>query len=84
MHMLLEHSLPVPMSALFAYAILQWNGDMAVLKDISFLCAAAPGEVQLMSQWPTDAEDFMRRKDEPLLKGLTLEYFDKLVWPSRC
>ena len=79
LYILREHSLPVPMSTVFAYALLLPNGDVSVLDDADYLRAAAPGEARLLNEWPSDATAFIERKDDPILRELTLEYFNKSV-----
>lgn len=79
LHVVLLRSLPVPMSTVFAYAILQPDGDAEALKAMRFLRASAPNEVETVQYWPTKPADFLVRKDDERLKALTIEYFNKLV-----
>ncbi|KAF7335035.1 hypothetical protein MVEN_02253700 [Mycena venus] len=78
LYVVLEHSLPVPMSMPFAYALLQRNGDAALIEDMQLLRAAAPGEARLLREWPLSAEDFVEQKDNKTLQGLTPEFFNKM------
>ncbi|KAJ7620044.1 hypothetical protein B0H17DRAFT_1219629 [Mycena rosella] len=64
LHVVIHKSLPISLSTLFAYAILQANGDIETLKDTRFLRAAAPAKFDLLQTWPTKP-------------ALTLQYFDK-------
>ncbi|KAJ7096988.1 hypothetical protein C8R43DRAFT_1141600 [Mycena crocata] len=78
LHVVLCHSLPVHMSTVFAYALLQANGDVSVLQDMDFLRKVAPEEVLLINQWLTTPADFMAKKDDPETTALTLNYFNKM------
>ena len=79
LHIILLGSLPIPISTVFMYAVLQPGADTEVLSDTCFLHASAPQELQLLERWPTKPADFMMNKDNENLKALTITYFDKSV-----
>ncbi|KAJ7433202.1 hypothetical protein B0H11DRAFT_2376815 [Mycena galericulata] len=78
LHVVLEHSLPIPLSTLFAFAVLQPDGDVVVLEDPTLLRATSPAEFLVLQQWPQKLGDFQDRKDDENLKALTTEYFNKM------
>lgn len=79
LHLVLLKSLPVALSAVFAYALLQPDSELAVFEDLKFLRAIAPEETRQLQYWPADRAEFIQNKDDLNLKGLTGLYFNKLV-----
>lgn len=77
LHIILCESLPVPMSTVFAYALLQPDGNDEVLKDMMFIRASAPDKAQILQQWPTKPKEFEERKMDPTVRSLAAEYFNK-------
>ncbi|KAJ7107453.1 hypothetical protein C8R44DRAFT_885466 [Mycena epipterygia] len=78
LHLVLLKSLPVALSAVFAYALLQPDSELAVFEDLKFLRAIAPEETRQLQYWPADRAEFIQNKDDRNLKGLTGLYFNKL------
>ncbi|KAJ7740480.1 hypothetical protein DFH07DRAFT_778413 [Mycena maculata] len=77
LHIVLCQSLPVSISTVFAYALLQPDGDEEVLKDMMFIRASAPERAQILQKWPTTPEEFAQLNRDPILRSLTADFFDK-------
>ncbi|KAJ7652173.1 hypothetical protein DFH06DRAFT_1134694 [Mycena polygramma] len=74
------YSLPVPMSALFACAVIDKEGD-AVIQDVPFVRMAAPSDWKILEDWPSTQKGFTDEKLTPAerttMAAVALEYFNK-------
>lgn len=79
LYIALQHSLPIPLSPVFSYALLKTDGDASILEDMPFIRQVAPGAATLLDLWPSSPQGFIDLKDDQTLKAMTVEYFNKTV-----
>lgn len=87
MYVILEKSLPIQISTLFAYACLTPGGADVALGNRRLLRILAPLEADAIDDWPETLEEFQNRfqdvETRSTLQTLTLQYFTQTVCSSR-
>ncbi|KAJ7200758.1 hypothetical protein GGX14DRAFT_400367 [Mycena pura] len=78
LYVVLEHALPPPISVFLAYALLAPKGEYDVILDETLVRMYAPDQWQMLQKFPSNASEFMEKKDDAILRELTIEYFNQM------